>query len=76
MPTSCERWAQITDAEQREDGRLLRPIASPTPVGCTMANKDKSAANVKKVGRTPKEKKAAKQAKNTAQAETRKAWEK
>ncbi len=41
-----------------------------------MANKDKSAANTKKVGRTAKEKKVAKQAKQTAQTETRKGWEK
>jgi hypothetical protein len=47
------------------------------PVGCAMANKEnKSSVNNKKIGKSPKEKKAAKAAKVEQKTSERKAWEK
>jgi hypothetical protein len=46
-------------------------------VGCAVANKEnKATVNNKKVGKSPKEKKAAKAAKNEERTAERKAWEK
>jgi hypothetical protein len=66
----------------RASGSALRVPATvlrfpQMAVGCAVANKEnKATVNNKKVGKSPKEKKAAKAAKNEERTAERKAWEK